>query len=46
VLLWAADHPEEVSGLIYIEEPVLRQEFLSALIVYTPKAAATGSMWW
>jgi pimeloyl-ACP methyl ester carboxylesterase len=45
-LLWAADHPEEVSGLIYIEEPVLRQEFLSALIVYTPKAAATGSMWW
>ncbi len=45
-LLWAADHPAEVSSLLYIEEPVLRQEFLSALIVYTPQAAATGSMWW
>jgi pimeloyl-ACP methyl ester carboxylesterase len=45
-LLWAADHPEEVSSLLYIEEPVLRLEFLSKLIVYTPEAAASGSMWW
>jgi pimeloyl-ACP methyl ester carboxylesterase len=45
-LLWAADHPEEVSNLLYVEEPVLRLEFLSKLIVYTPEAAASGSMWW
>jgi pimeloyl-ACP methyl ester carboxylesterase len=45
-LLWAADHPEEVSNLLYVEEPVLRLEFLSRLIVYTPEAAANGSMWW
>jgi pimeloyl-ACP methyl ester carboxylesterase len=45
-LLWAADHPEEVSDLVYLEEPVLRLEFLSKLIVYTPEAAAKGSMWW
>lgn len=45
-LLWAAYHPEEVSNLLYVEEPVLRLEFLSKLIVYTPEAAAKGSMWW
>jgi pimeloyl-ACP methyl ester carboxylesterase len=45
-LLWAAGHPGEVSNLLYVEEPVLRLEFLSKLIVYTPEAAASGSMWW
>jgi pimeloyl-ACP methyl ester carboxylesterase len=45
-LLWAADHPEEVEHLLYVEEPVLRLEFLSKLIVYTPEAAGKGSMWW
>jgi pimeloyl-ACP methyl ester carboxylesterase len=45
-LLWAADHPEEISSLLYIEEPVLRLSFLRELIVYTPEAAAAGSMWW
>jgi pimeloyl-ACP methyl ester carboxylesterase len=45
-LLWAADHPDELSNLLYVEEPVLRLEFLSKLIVYTPDAAANGSMWW
>jgi pimeloyl-ACP methyl ester carboxylesterase len=45
-LLWAADHPGEVSTLLYIEEPVLRWDILRQLIVYTPEAAARGSMWW
>lgn len=45
-LLWAAEHPEDLSNLLYVEEPVLRLEFLSKLIVYTPEAAAKGSMWW
>jgi pimeloyl-ACP methyl ester carboxylesterase len=45
-MLWAADHPSEVLNLLYVEEPVLRLEFLSKLIIYTPQAAATGSMWW
>jgi pimeloyl-ACP methyl ester carboxylesterase len=45
-LLWAADHPEEVANLLYVEEPVMRLEILSKLIVYTPEAAAKGSMWW
>jgi pimeloyl-ACP methyl ester carboxylesterase len=45
-LLWAADHPEEVANLLYVEEQVMRLEILSKLIVYTPEAAAKGSMWW
>jgi pimeloyl-ACP methyl ester carboxylesterase len=45
-LLWAADHPAELANLVYVEEPVMRLEFLSKLIVYTPEAAASGSMWW
>lgn len=45
-LLWAADHPEEVAGLLYLEEPVLLAEVLEQIIVYTPEAAGTGSLWW
>lgn len=45
-LLWAADHPEEVAGLLYLEEPVLLPEVLNRIIVYTPEAMERGSLWW
>jgi pimeloyl-ACP methyl ester carboxylesterase len=45
-LLYAADHPDEVAGLIYMEVPTMLEEFLTKVIVYTPEAAAQGSMWW
>jgi pimeloyl-ACP methyl ester carboxylesterase len=45
-LLWAADHPQEISGLVYMEVPTMLEEFLTKIIVYTPEAAAKGSMWW
>ncbi len=45
-LLWAADHPEEVAGLVYMEVPTMLEEFLTKVIVYTPEAMAKGSMWW
>ena len=45
-LLWCADHPDEIAGLVYIEEPVMLSELLSKIIVYTPKGEARGSMWW
>jgi len=45
-LLWAADHPSETAGLVYMEEPVLLADVLSKLIVYTPEVAKIGSMWW
>ena len=39
-LLWAADHPDELSGLVYMEVPTMLEEFLSKVIVYTPEAHA------
>ncbi len=45
-LLWAADHPEEVAGLLYIEAPVMLSAVLQKIIVYTPEAMKEGSMWW
>jgi pimeloyl-ACP methyl ester carboxylesterase len=45
-LLWAAAHPEELTGLFYLEVPVMLQAVLSEIIAYTPEAMANGSMWW
>jgi pimeloyl-ACP methyl ester carboxylesterase len=45
-LLWAADHAEEVAGLLYIEVPVMLSEILTKIIAYTPEAMKEGSMWW
>ncbi len=45
-LLWAADHPEEVAGLMYLEVPVMLSGVLSKIIAYTPEAMRNGSMWW
>jgi pimeloyl-ACP methyl ester carboxylesterase len=46
VLLWAADHPEEVAGLLYVEAPVMLSAVLTKIIAYTPEAMNEGSMWW
>ena len=45
-LLWAADHPDEVAGLLYIEAPVMLGDVLREIIAYTPEAMERGSMWW
>jgi len=45
-LLWAADHPDEVACLVYMEVPTMLEEILTKVIVYTPEAMAKGSMWW
>lgn len=45
-LLWAADHPDEVRGLLYMEVPVMLADVLQGIIAYTPSAMAHGSMWW
>ncbi len=45
-LIWCADHPKEVAGLLYIEAPVMLGDVLRGIIAYTPEAMATGSMWW
>ena len=45
-LMWAADHPNEVAGLLYIEAPVMLGQELRKMIAYTPEAMQHGSMWW
>jgi len=45
-LLWAADHADEVAGLLYMEVPVMLSEVLTKIIAYTPEAMKRGSMWW
>lgn len=45
-LIWAADHPEEIARLLYIEGPVMLSEVLTKIIAYTREAMKKGSMWW
>ncbi|KQT52316.1 MULTISPECIES: alpha/beta fold hydrolase [unclassified Aureimonas] len=45
-LIWAADHPKEVAGLVYVEAPVMLSEDLQAIIRYDREAMSDGSMWW
>lgn len=45
-LIWAADHPHEVAGMLYIEAPVMLGAVLRQVFSYTPQAMAQGSMWW
>jgi pimeloyl-ACP methyl ester carboxylesterase len=45
-LIWAADHPEEIECLVYMEVPTMLEEFLSKVIIYTREAMVKGSMWW
>ncbi len=45
-LIWCADHPKEVAGLLYIEAPVMLGDVLRKIIAYTPEAMQHGSMWW
>ena len=45
-LIWTADHPGEVAGLLYIEAPVMLGDVLRKVFAYTPQAMAKGSMWW
>lgn len=46
ILIWAADHPEEVEGIVYIEAPVMLGQVLRSIIAYTPEATVKGSLWW
>jgi pimeloyl-ACP methyl ester carboxylesterase len=45
-LIWSADHPRDVAGLLYIEAPVMLGAVLRQVFSYTPETMAQGSMWW
>jgi pimeloyl-ACP methyl ester carboxylesterase len=45
-LLWAADHPLEIAGLLYIDEPVMLAEVLQRIINYSSETMKRSTMWW
>jgi pimeloyl-ACP methyl ester carboxylesterase len=45
-LLWTAAHPQEISTLFYIEEPVVLADEISKIIAFNPQAMQRGSLWW
>jgi pimeloyl-ACP methyl ester carboxylesterase len=45
-LLWTADHPDEVRGLLYCEAPVMLGDWLRQAIVYAPEAMRSPMWWW
>ncbi len=45
-LIWAADHPEEVAALAYIEAPVMLSGPLKTVFTYDRARMGEGSMWW
>lgn len=45
-LIWAADHPNEITTLLYIEAPVMLGDVLGKVVAYNREAMAQGSMWW
>ncbi len=45
-LIWTADNPEEIAGLLYIEAPVMLGPLLRQVFSYTAQGMAEGSMWW
>jgi len=42
-LLWASEYPDEVSGLVYIEVPVMLQPILEKIITYAPRRWLRGA---
>ncbi len=45
-LMWAADHPEEIARLFYMEVPVMLSEVISKIFAFTPETMQRGPMWW
>jgi pimeloyl-ACP methyl ester carboxylesterase len=45
-LIWAADHPEEVAGLVYVEEPVVLAETIGRILAWENVPRMNGSLWW
>ncbi len=45
-LLWAADHPQEIARLFYMEVPVILSEVIGNIITFTSEAMQRGPMWW
>jgi pimeloyl-ACP methyl ester carboxylesterase len=42
-LIWAADHPQEIARLFYMEVPVMLEEVIGQIITFTPEAMQRGA---
>lgn len=45
-LLYAAEHPDEVGSLTYLDEPVLTSENMQQVHSFTPEGTKNGGLWW
>ena len=45
-LIYAADHPDEVLTLTYLDEPVMLPSVIADLIEMTPENTHYGGLWW
>jgi pimeloyl-ACP methyl ester carboxylesterase len=45
-LLYAGLYPDEVRGLVYLEEPVLTSENMELIHAFNAKTAGKGALWW
>jgi pimeloyl-ACP methyl ester carboxylesterase len=45
-LIYAGEHPEEVRGLVYLDEPVLLADFMQQVLKFSPDTMQDGGLWW
>ena len=45
-LLYAAEYPEEIETLTYLDEPVMLSDTIAHLIQMTPENTHYGGLWW
>ena len=45
-LIWAADHPGEVAGLLYVESPIMLGDLIRPTMAYTPDGMGRMAKWW
>ena len=45
-LLYAGQYPDEVRGLVYLDEPVITQENIKQAMQFTPEGTRNGGLWW
>ena len=45
-LLYAAEHPDEVATLTYLEEPTMLADTIAEIVQLTPEHSERGGLWW
>lgn len=45
-LIYAGEYPDEVRGLVYLDEPVLLEELIQQVLKFSPETMQGGGLWW